>query len=55
MFAPYDDGWRKLCRIYTTELLSVRRIGSFRAVREEEVCWLLRSERPRWGSSSNRQ
>ena len=57
MFAHYDYGWRQLAdrRIYTTELLSVRHVGSFRAVREEEVRWLLRSERLRRGSSSNRR
>ncbi|KAJ1292317.1 hypothetical protein BS78_02G383300 [Paspalum vaginatum] len=43
VFAPYGEGWRQLRRICTTELLSARRVRSFRAVREEEVRRLLRS------------
>uniref|UniRef100_A0A0E0FLN4 Cytochrome P450 n=1 Tax=Oryza nivara TaxID=4536 RepID=A0A0E0FLN4_ORYNI len=43
VFAPYGDGWRTLRRICTLELLSARRVRSFRAVREEEVGRLLRA------------
>jgi hypothetical protein len=43
VFTPYGDGWRQLYRICTTELFSARRVRSFRGVREEEVCRLLRS------------
>uniref|UniRef100_A0A0E0JJ09 Cytochrome P450 n=1 Tax=Oryza punctata TaxID=4537 RepID=A0A0E0JJ09_ORYPU len=45
VFAPYGDGWRTLRRICTLELLSARRVRSFRAVREEEVGRLLRAVR----------
>jgi hypothetical protein len=41
--ALLGDEWRQLCRICTTELLSARRVRSFRAVREDEVRRLLRS------------
>ncbi|XP_040382973.1 desmethyl-deoxy-podophyllotoxin synthase-like [Oryza brachyantha] len=43
VFAPYGDGWRALRRICTLELLSARRVRSFRAVREEEAGRLLRA------------
>uniref|UniRef100_A0A0D9Y8Q8 Cytochrome P450 n=1 Tax=Oryza glumipatula TaxID=40148 RepID=A0A0D9Y8Q8_9ORYZ len=43
VFASYGDGWRTLRRICTLELLSARRVRSFRAVREEEVGRLLRA------------
>ncbi|CAN6372990.1 unnamed protein product [Urochloa humidicola] len=40
-FAPYGDLWRKLRRITMLELLSTRRIESFRRVREQEVASLV--------------
>jgi cytochrome P450 len=43
VFAPYGDGWRQLRRLCTAELLSARRVRSFRVVREDEVRRLLRS------------
>lgn len=43
VFAPYGDGWRQLRKICTLELLSNRRVHSFRRVREEVLGRLLRS------------
>ncbi|EAZ37779.1 zealexin A1 synthase [Oryza sativa Japonica Group] len=43
IFAPYGDEWRELRKVCTVELLSARRVQSFRAVREEEVGRLLRA------------
>lgn len=46
--APYGDNWRHLRRICTKELLSNRRVLSFRGVREEEAAnlasWIASSE-----------
>ncbi|KAL5225186.1 hypothetical protein ABZP36_011825 [Zizania latifolia] len=41
IFAPYGEEWRELRKICTVELLSARRVHSFRSVREEEVARLL--------------
>ncbi|CAN6271716.1 unnamed protein product [Urochloa humidicola] len=43
IFAPYGEGWRQLRRTCALELLSARRVASFRAVREDEAGRLLRS------------
>ncbi|KAH9320219.1 hypothetical protein KI387_021988, partial [Taxus chinensis] len=36
-FAPYGDYWRHMMKVYVMNLLSVRKIESFKSVREEEV------------------
>ncbi|XBI13721.1 hypothetical protein VPH35_140421 [Triticum aestivum] len=43
IFASYGDDWRQLRKICTVELLSARRVRSFRPVREEEAGRLLRA------------
>jgi len=43
VFAPYGEYWRQLRKIAVTELLSVRRVLSFRAIRDEEVAAMLRA------------
>ncbi|KAK3156657.1 hypothetical protein QOZ80_2AG0110120 [Eleusine coracana subsp. coracana] len=37
IFAPYGDHWRQAKKILTTHLLAVKKVQSYRAVREEEV------------------
>ncbi|KAL6874085.1 hypothetical protein ACP4OV_014167 [Aristida adscensionis] len=43
IFAPYGDAWRQMRKICTVELLSARRVQSFRPVREDEAGRLLRA------------
>ncbi|CAD6247809.1 unnamed protein product [Miscanthus lutarioriparius] len=43
LFAPYGDDWRHLRRVCTQELLTARRVHSFRPVREDELRRLLAS------------
>ena len=41
-FAPYDDSWREMRKICTLNLFSVRRVQSFRPVREDEICRMIK-------------
>ncbi|GLT66927.1 hypothetical protein SLA2020_392670 [Shorea laevis] len=42
-FTAYGDYWREMRRLYVTELLSIKRVQSFRFIREEEVEFLIKS------------
>lgn len=40
-FAPYGEYWRQIRKIALVELLGVRRIQSFEAIREQEVSFMI--------------
>lgn len=52
-FAPYGEYWRQLRKICILELLSAKRVLSFRSVREEEMASLVDWVRSKAGTPVN--
>ncbi|KAI3924134.1 hypothetical protein MKW92_014213 [Papaver armeniacum] len=52
-FAPYGDYWRQLRKIFSLELLSTKRVRSFRSLREEEMLNVIRNISSMAGSEIN--
>ncbi|KAL6190466.1 hypothetical protein ACLB2K_036863 [Fragaria x ananassa] len=52
-FAPYGEYWREIRKICVLELFSVKRVQSYRAIREEEVAKMIASISKESASSSS--